>query len=280
MPLLKKKKIAVEGRRWPWLEPFSMRMLSPLLTWVGLHRHWPYTIMVALHLRIVLSKSINGRPLRQMLRLSSTGGLDTYFTSQVFFFRPSPSRLSPGRNTVFVSVERIVQDLASFPLWGIKREHGPLRSPSCPCAIATTRKQKTKPKNNQQNKTTTNRENTVVMDIGALVKLQQLVCRWIRSCKKQTRTQNITGKSAKKVQNNNQVQRRGNPGSSQPGSRRYFTSQDKLFVVIARLHPLMGRYRLVLVQKARSRLSTQVAAALTSHNRDHHLTASNFSHTP
>ena len=46
-----------------------------------------------------------------------------------FFFRPSPSRLSPGRNTVFVPVERIVQGLASFPHWGIKREHGPVRSP-------------------------------------------------------------------------------------------------------------------------------------------------------
>ena len=74
------------------------------------------------------------------------------------FFRPSPSRLSPGRNTVFVSVERIVQHLASFPLWGIKREHGPIRSPNCPCAMATTRNkakqpnrkhQKPKPKQNQ-----------------------------------------------------------------------------------------------------------------------------------
>ena len=41
--------------------------------------------------------------------------------SMDLFFRPSPSRLSPGRNTVFVSVERIVQHLASFPLWGIKK---------------------------------------------------------------------------------------------------------------------------------------------------------------
>ena len=36
------------------------------------------------------------------------------------FSRPSPSRLSPGCNTVFVPVERIVQCLPSFPLWGIK----------------------------------------------------------------------------------------------------------------------------------------------------------------
>ena len=37
-----------------------------------------------------------------------------------FFFRPSPSRLSPGRNTVFVPVEGIVRRLGSFPHWGIK----------------------------------------------------------------------------------------------------------------------------------------------------------------
>ena len=52
-----------------------------------------------------------------------------------FFFCPSPSRLSPGRNTVFVPVERIVQRLASFPHWGIKREQGPVRSPSGPRAM-------------------------------------------------------------------------------------------------------------------------------------------------
>ena len=58
-----------------------------------------------------------------------------YWAPKLFFFRPSPSRLSPGRNTVFVPVERIVQSLASFPHWGIKREHGPVRSPSSPSAM-------------------------------------------------------------------------------------------------------------------------------------------------
>ena len=38
-----------------------------------------------------------------------------------FFFRPSPSRLSPGRNTVFVPFERIVQCLA-FSLIGVSKE--------------------------------------------------------------------------------------------------------------------------------------------------------------
>ena len=32
---------------------------------------------------------------------------------------------------MFVPVERIVQDLASFPLWGIKREHGPDHPSGC-----------------------------------------------------------------------------------------------------------------------------------------------------
>ena len=54
------------------------------------------------------------------------------------FFRPSASRLSPGRNTVFVPIERIVQHLASFPLWRIKREHGSRRSQSCLCGVWTT----------------------------------------------------------------------------------------------------------------------------------------------
>ena len=65
------------------------------------------------------------------------------------FFRPSPSRLSPGRNTVFVPVERIVQSLASFPYRGIKREYGPVRSPSSPNAMRS-------PENKNQRKT--NRE--------------------------------------------------------------------------------------------------------------------------
>ena len=91
-----------------------------------------------------------------------------------FFFRPSPSRLSPGRNTVFVPVERIVQSLASFPLWGIKREHGPVRSPSSPIAMRSPenknvqsngyivipkRKQETNKTNKQKTKQQTKQQN-------------------------------------------------------------------------------------------------------------------------
>ena len=71
------------------------------------------------------------------------------------FFRPSPSRLSPGRNTVFVPSERIVQHHASFPLWGIKREHGPIRSPSSPSAMRSPEnRQKRTQKQQKQHQTT------------------------------------------------------------------------------------------------------------------------------
>ena len=60
-----------------------------------------------------------------------------------------------------------------------------------------------------------------------------------------------------------------------------FTFQDKPPLAIAMIVSINGersvrRYRLVLVQKSRLRLSAQVTSALTSHNRDHHLTASDF----
>lgn len=60
-----------------------------------------------------------------------------------------------------------------------------------------------------------------------------------------------------------------------------FTFQDKPPLAIAMMVSINGersvrRYRLVLVQKNRLRLSAQVTSALTSHNRDHHLTASDF----
>ena len=60
---------------------------------------------------------------------------------------------------MFVPVERIVQDLASFPLWGIKREHGPIRSPSSPSAMRSPEKKaKNKPKKQQKQHQTTKQE--------------------------------------------------------------------------------------------------------------------------
>ena len=71
------------------------------------------------------------------------------------FFRPSPSRLSPGRNTVFVPVERIVQHLASSPLWEYqKRAWTPTQSKYCPCAMATTRSKTHKTSKQKNHKST------------------------------------------------------------------------------------------------------------------------------
>ena len=69
------------------------------------------------------------------------------------FFRPSPSRLSPGRNTVFVPIERIVQRLASSPLWECqKRAWTHTQSRYCPYAMATTQR-KTQRTNKKNTKT-------------------------------------------------------------------------------------------------------------------------------
>ena len=60
-----------------------------------------------------------------------------------------------------------------------------------------------------------------------------------------------------------------------------FTSQDKPPLAIAMMVTINGerslrRYRLVIAQKARLRLTPEVSAALASHSRDHRLTASGF----
>ena len=60
-----------------------------------------------------------------------------------------------------------------------------------------------------------------------------------------------------------------------------FTSQDKPPLAIAMVVTLNGvrslrRYRLVIAQKAKLRLTQEVTAALASHSRDHRLTASGF----
>ena len=60
-----------------------------------------------------------------------------------------------------------------------------------------------------------------------------------------------------------------------------FKSQDKPPLAITMVVTLNGarslrRYRLVLAQKAKLRLTQEVTAALASHSRDHRLTASSF----
>ena len=61
-----------------------------------------------------------------------------------------------------------------------------------------------------------------------------------------------------------------------------FKSQDKPPLAITMVVTLNGarslrRYRLVLAQKAKLRLTQEVTAALASHSRDHRLTVSSFS---
>ena len=60
-----------------------------------------------------------------------------------------------------------------------------------------------------------------------------------------------------------------------------FTSQDKPPLAVAMVVTLNGvrslrRYRLVIAQKSKLRLTQEVTAALASHSRDHRLTASGF----
>ena len=93
-------------------------------------------------------------------------------TCRCLFFRPSPSRLSPGRNTVFVPVERIVQCLASFPLWGVKRED--LYAVQVVQVRCKNRKQTTRTKRDHKQ---TNRKNHIIaVDKSALCEFQQLMC--------------------------------------------------------------------------------------------------------
>ena len=60
-----------------------------------------------------------------------------------------------------------------------------------------------------------------------------------------------------------------------------FTSQDKPPLAVAMVVTFNGvrslrRYRLVIAQKSKLRLTQEVTAALASHSRDHRLTASGF----
>ena len=77
------------------------------------------------------------------------------------FFRPSPSRLSPGRNTVFVPFERIVQCLAysligvskeSMDLYAVQHVHIRWRPPKTNKKQQTKQTQQKKPKPTPKNK--------------------------------------------------------------------------------------------------------------------------------
>ena len=121
---------------------------------------------------------------------------------------------------MFVPIERIVQYLASFPLWGIKREHGLIRSPSCPCAMATSTTQKDQTQQKQHKKNEKN--HIIAADKLALCELQQLMC-WRLSLARIETTPRTKKSQLQGAQEGckKSSSRCGNPGSPQPGSRRW-----------------------------------------------------------
>ena len=76
----------------------------------------------AFHYFTLLASSKNVLPETNAARLKDAK------KGNIFFFRPSPSRLLPGRNTVFVPVNKLCIAY-QHPAWGVKKERGPLRSP-------------------------------------------------------------------------------------------------------------------------------------------------------
>ena len=150
-----------------------------------------------------------------------------------FFFHSSPSWLLPGRNTVFVSLKELCNGCI-FLYWGVKREHGPVHSPTCP-NWSVYQKQKAAPKQNNQfffrpaplwlspgrrsrnkttklkthnnnTKTSKNNHKTHRRDDGRALSKRGSLCanelrRWIRSCEKQTSKTRHHSKIAMKVQN-------------------------------------------------------------------------------
>ena len=150
------------------------------------------------------------------------------------FSRPSPSRLSPGRNTVFVSVERIVQHLHRLLFGSVKREYGPIHSldivyvrwrpheekqtNQTKTTKAQTQQKQNKTKTPNQNRKNPHRRNgqvssdancsNVCASDSALHVLKQHRNQKKHNCK-------APGKGAKRSST-----RCGNPGSPQPGSRR------------------------------------------------------------
>ena len=152
--------------------------------------------------------------------------------AKTFFFRPSPSRLSPGRNTVFVPVNELCIAYVSMPHWGVKKERGPLRSPEsnpgCKRKMGKPNKKqnkrtKTKTKPNKTNPKSTTRKGTrnTPFDGRALSKKAASVPmnsrKILQKAKQPTRHHR---KITVKVQKHNTDQQCRNPGSPQPGSRR------------------------------------------------------------
>ena len=118
----------------------------------------------------------------------------------LFFFRPSPSWLSPGRNTVSCQLNELCRNLHRLLFGSIKKEHGPIHSPKiCPCTMATPRNQtktreqakstKTKQTKNQTNKNPHPRNGQVALCELAAAYVLRLTLACIEP---DTETKNIT----------------------------------------------------------------------------------------
>ena len=150
-----------------------------------------------------------------------------------FFFRPSPSRLSPGRNTVFVPLNElcIVQQHPS--LGSLKRAQTITQSKKSSLGCKQrTKGQNNRPKtdktskkqthNTKKNKPT-NKKHKTPRNIGrALSKEGSLCADELKKDLQKAITQPTShhSKIALKVQKQTTDQQCRNPGSPQPGSRR------------------------------------------------------------
>ena len=114
--------------------------------------------MILYSLEAAQDLTVTIRDLRRTVRLVQSGCV-TYFPDEALFFRsslffrPSPSRLSPGRHTVFVPMNELSIAYISIPHWGVKRElRSPESTPGC--------KRKGKPNQAQNNQTNANSKPT------------------------------------------------------------------------------------------------------------------------
>ena len=133
------------------------------------------------------------------------------------FFRPSPSRLSPGRHTVFVLMNELDNAWISIPHWGVERGARTITQSGIHNGVRPKAKQNKK-KNKATTKPTTKPNKTkrpVPRSKDELRRSRQLMCQWIKKILQTSKKQPNRHHSKIAVQTD---QQRRNPGS--PGSRR------------------------------------------------------------
>ena len=133
----------------------------------------------------------------------------------LFFFRPSPLWLSPGRHTVFVLVNELAKCMKQYPSLGSQKrsaDHYAVRSLVRP--ISEKQHKQNKPKNKQN--TRRNRHRSKDSSVGA----GNLCANELRDlAKQQKNTTRHHGKILRRCPKQSTQQRR-NPGSPLPESRR------------------------------------------------------------